>query len=142
MRIFSTSLYAYIDNELFKLKQFKDLQFENIEKATNEMIESILDIKNHITSNLETEYKELFSFLKKAQIQFSKGITFFDNTLRSIHPNDKLTKSELQNLEKKLRNFNSLETEKFISQVSVIKIAEDFNFKQIVEKNIINSAFT
>ena len=41
LRMFSTSLYAYIDNELFKLKQLKDSQFENIEKSTNEMIESI-----------------------------------------------------------------------------------------------------
>jgi hypothetical protein len=102
VRMFSTDLYAYIDNELFKFKQFKDLQFHSIEKATDEIISSVIGIKEHIIGNLESEYKELVNFLKKTQLQFKKGISFLDSTLRTIHPNDKLCRNELQNLEKKL----------------------------------------
>lgn len=144
LRMSSTSLYAFIDNELFKVKQFKESQFNSIESVTNEMISGIIDIKNHIVGNLECEYKDCVSFLKKIQLQFNKSINLFDTTLRTMHPQHKLSKNDLNNLEKKLSNCNlNVSEDKLISkQISVIKIAENFNFKETIEKVIINQAFS
>ena len=139
LRMCSTNLFAYLDNEHFKVKQLKDLQFHSIEQAAKEIIDSVIELKDHIISNLESEYNDLIGFLKKAQCQFNKGISIFDTTLKTIHPNDKLTKYELLALEKKLINLQL--TENRPSQIAVINIKENSNFRSQVEK-IINSSFT
>ena len=143
LRMSSTSLYAFIDNELFKVKQLKEMQFNSIENVTNEMISGIIDIKSHIMSNLECEYKDLVSFLKKIQLQFNKSINLFDNTLRTMHPHHKQSKNDLTNLEKKLSSCKlNIPDEQLVSkQLSVIKIAENFNFKENIERVVINQAF-